>query len=94
MGYILPLTHYQYNQYAEREIGNKYDPFRFVPVTRIAAQSNSKDFRQELPLDIQKKLIKTNPNQRSEYPNRKNRKTAEQTYGELTGKGRHFSECI
>ncbi|MBT2688304.1 hypothetical protein J7I93_08935 [Bacillus sp. ISL-47] len=94
MGYILPLTYYQYNQYAEREFGNKYDPFRFVPVTRIAAQSNSKDFIQELPTDIKKRLNKTKAYQRSENKNTTNRKIAEQTYGELTGKGRHFSECI
>ncbi|MEK3855451.1 hypothetical protein [Cytobacillus sp. FSL H8-0458] len=94
MGYILPVTSYQYNQYAEREIGTKYDPFRFVPVARISAQSNAKAFRHELPLDMQRRLTKSNTQERAEAQTRTISKKAEQTYGELTGKGRFISECI
>ncbi|WP_026583745.1 hypothetical protein [Bacillus sp. J33] len=94
MGYILPVTHFQYNQYAERELGTKYDPFRFVPVTKIAAQPNRKESFQKSPLNIQKKSAETSLNRRTEYPNRISRKKAEEVYEELTGKGRYFSECI
>ncbi|EFV79062.1 hypothetical protein IIE26_02520 [Cytobacillus oceanisediminis] len=94
MGYILPVPSYQYSQYAEREIGKKYDPFHFVPVSKISAQSNSKDFRHELPLNIQRRLTKSNPQQRADNQTRSTRKKAEETYGELTGKGRYISECI
>ncbi|GLB58943.1 hypothetical protein [Cytobacillus sp. NCCP-133] len=94
MGYILPVRNYQNNQYAEREIGNKYDPFCFVPVNRIAASANGKEFRQELPLGTQKNLVKTTSNQRQDYTKHINRLKADKTYGEMTGKGRYFSECI
>ncbi|EWG12627.1 hypothetical protein [Cytobacillus firmus] len=94
MGYILPVTSYQYNQYAEREIGTKYDPFRFVPVARISAQSNEKAFRHELPLDIQGRSTKSITKEREDTQTRNSRKKAEETYGELTGKGRFISECI
>ncbi|MBG9549604.1 hypothetical protein ACOSZF_19370 [Cytobacillus firmus] len=94
MGYILPVTSYQYNQYAEREIGTKYDPFRFVPVARISAQSNEKAFRHELPLDIHGRSTKSNTQERAESQTRTTRKKAEETYRELTGKGRFISECI
>lgn len=74
MGYILPVPSYQYSQYAEREIGTKYDPFHFVPVSKISAQSNSKDFRHELPLNIQRRLTKSNPQQRADNQTRSTRK--------------------
>ncbi|MEH7887279.1 hypothetical protein V7654_23540, partial [Bacillus sp. JJ1609] len=35
MGYILPVTNYQYMQYAEREVGLDYDPFQIGKVSRI-----------------------------------------------------------
>ncbi|GAE45121.1 hypothetical protein [Mesobacillus boroniphilus] len=35
MGYILPVTNYQYIQYAEREIGTDYDPFQINEIARI-----------------------------------------------------------
>ncbi|KON89392.1 hypothetical protein AF332_22980 [Sporosarcina globispora] len=94
MGYILPVTSYQYNQYAEREIGTKYDPFRFVPVAKISAQSNSKDFRHELPLDIQRRLTRSNLQQRVDIQKQSTRKKAEKTFGELTGNGLYISEYI
>ncbi|PAE25208.1 MULTISPECIES: hypothetical protein [Bacillaceae] len=94
MGYILPVTSYQYNQYAEREIGTKYDPFRLVPVPRISAQSNEKAFRHELPLDFQRRSTKSINKEREDTQTRNTRKKAEETYGELTGKGRFISECI
>jgi hypothetical protein len=94
MGYILPVTSYQYKQYAERENGTKYDPFRFVPVARISAQSNAKDFRHELPLDIQRRSTKLNTQKQAERQTRINGKKAEETYEKLTGKGRFINECI
>jgi hypothetical protein len=35
MGYILPVTNYQYIQYAEREIGIDYDPFQINKIAKI-----------------------------------------------------------
>ena len=35
MGYILPVTNYQYIQYAEREVRTEYDPFHIGRISRI-----------------------------------------------------------
>ncbi|WP_205414215.1 hypothetical protein, partial [Serratia marcescens] len=42
-GYIAPVTNYQYDQYAERVIGEKYDPYRFVPTSTIKATVNPRE---------------------------------------------------
>ncbi|KAF0816823.1 MULTISPECIES: hypothetical protein [unclassified Cytobacillus] len=93
MGYILPVTSYQYKQYAERKNSTKYDPFRFVPVARISAQSNPKAFHQALPLDVQRRFPKSNTQEQAEKT-RTDGKKADDIYGDLTGKGRFISECI
>ncbi|MGF2615389.1 hypothetical protein FZC84_18365 [Rossellomorea vietnamensis] len=47
MGYIAPVPHYQYMQYAEREAKKDYDPFTFIPVNRIQPLYNQDQHRQE-----------------------------------------------
>lgn len=93
MGYILPVTNYQYIQYAEREFRIKYDPYRFVPVNKMTAPSNSKEYKHPLPLDIRKNMDKTITFQRLEHTEHI-RKKADKAYGKLTGKGLYFSECV
>ncbi|MCM3707088.1 MULTISPECIES: hypothetical protein [Cytobacillus] len=94
MGYILPVTSYQYNQYAERENGTKYDPFRLIPVARISAQSNPKTFHHTLPLDVQRRFSKSNTQEQTENKTRTAGKKADDIYEDLTGKGRFVSACI
>ncbi|MFE8700445.1 hypothetical protein ACFYKX_07460 [Cytobacillus sp. FJAT-54145] len=93
MGYIAPVTHYQYQQYAERDIKKDYDPFHFVPINKINPALNEQlasqaQYKANLEKPIKRKLAL---NQRAKTINDK---TIEHTYSELTGKGKYFSECI
>lgn len=85
MGYIIPVNHYQYSQYAERAAIKKYDPYRFVPINRIKPSVNSPEKEQS------HELIPTD-----KKASGKNQKTPnnqmERLYGEITGKGLLYSD--
>ncbi|MBU8877496.1 hypothetical protein BGM26_00650 [Bacillus sp. FJAT-29790] len=92
MGYIAPITNYQYNQYAEREIGNVYDPYRFVPVSRIKPSINPpKEEQPNLLLNLGRPI---NSKKGINRDNRNNRNQIEKLYSEITGKGCNYNECI
>ncbi|RIW30195.1 hypothetical protein D3H55_17270 [Bacillus salacetis] len=88
MGYIAPVPHYQYMQYAEREISKDYDPFTFMPVTRIRPLVN-KDQQYDGSLsdgNIEK------------FGNRKRSSKSEHISSEfladITGKGKYVNEYV
>lgn len=108
MGYILPLTNYQYMQYAERETGIAYEPFHIGKVSRIRKEDpvqKGQDEQQVAPMRqrqdqqpvarMQKAVADFSP-PRSEriYKKRVNPVLVSETYAELTGKGKHYSESI
>ncbi|MCM3663083.1 hypothetical protein M3204_01610 [Mesobacillus subterraneus] len=108
MGYILPVTNYQYIQYAEREIGTDYDPFQIGRISRIRKEDPvQKGREQELVAPAQKRqdqqpvarmqMAGTDfnyPKIDRVYKKRVNPLVVNQTYAELTGKGKHYSESI
>jgi hypothetical protein len=108
MGYILPVTNYQYIQYAEREIGTDYDPFQIGRISRIRKEDPvQKGREQELVAPAQKRqdqqpvarmqMAATDfnyPKIDRVYKKRVNPLVVSQTYAELTGKGKHYSESI
>ncbi|MBP2241205.1 hypothetical protein J2Z40_001767 [Cytobacillus eiseniae] len=87
MGYIAPVTNYQYTQYAERVISKRYDPYRFVPIDRIKHLANRQDFNHPF-------LFKDpNPHQESKVSKKMYKEQpTDKIYSEITGKGRYFSE--
>ncbi|MBY0120991.1 hypothetical protein [Bacillus sp. S/N-304-OC-R1] len=87
MGYIAPINHYDYSQYAEREIIKKYDPYRFVPIKPIKTAAYPPECQSlKSPESIQnfKKASKKNQHV--------HRSKVDKLYGEITGKGLLYSD--
>ncbi|PLR97582.1 hypothetical protein [Bacillus sp. T33-2] len=89
MGYILPVTNYQYMQYAERETGVDYDPF---PLTRITS------IRKQDPVQQGESLAGAVQQYSAVRPKssikRVSHRIVERTFAEMTGKGKNFSQTI
>lgn len=109
MGYILPVTNYQYMQYAEREVGLDYDPFQIVKVPRIRKEdpvqkgqehhepvAKTANGEEQQPVArMQKAAAEFNFGRTDRiYKKRVNPALVSQTYAELTGKGKYYSESI
>lgn len=95
MGYIAPVTNYQYSQYVERVISKGYDPYRFVPINRIKPLTNPREYNQPTlerqTLAIKKsKIVQEKLDDRSTY--RKDR--IEKLQSLLTGKGIFYNESV
>ena len=41
MGYILPIPHYQYQEYQNRTIPSRTSPFILEPVSKVSLEKNS-----------------------------------------------------
>lgn len=92
MGYIAQVTNFQYDQYAERVVSKKYDPYRFVPIDKIKPPVNpGKYFHPDLQPNTYNRM---NPKEHQELGKDQNieKLRFEKLYGELTGIGRHYSE--
>jgi hypothetical protein len=110
MGYILPVTNYQYIQYAEREIGTDYDPFQINKIARIRKEDpveQGQEQREQAVGPMQKRKDQqpvarmqlaasdiSFSNTDRVYKKKVNPSVVNQAYAELTGKGRHYSESI
>lgn len=110
MGYILPVTNYQYIQYAEREIGTDYDPFMIQKISRIrkedAVEKGQEQQEQAVgPIQERKnhqpvarmQLAASDIRYTSTdrtYKKKVNPSVVSKAYAELTGKGRHYSESV
>jgi hypothetical protein len=92
MGYIAPIPQHQYKQYAEREMTKGYDPFKFVPITKINIKSK---LVQKENSRLQQKFSR-----KEKYPAFVNEKikqvpsTSPDFLSELTGKGQFFHEYV
>ena len=110
MGYILPVTNYQYIQYAEREIGTDYDPFMIQKVSRIRKEDpveKGQEQQEQAVVPMQKRkdhqpvarmqLAASDirySNTDRMYKKKVNPSVVSKAYAELTGKGRHYSESV
>jgi hypothetical protein len=108
MGYILPVTNYQYIQYAEREIGLDYDPFMINSVNRIRKEDpvlKGQEQYEQATAPLQKEQQPVSrmqlaasdssfPRMDRVYKKKVNPLVVNQAYAEITGKGRHYSESI
>ncbi|EDL63054.1 hypothetical protein [Bacillus sp. SG-1] len=89
MGYIAPVPHYQYMQYAEREAIKDYDPFTFMPINRIQPLAN-KDQQQH---DSVESDVKTNRTKSGKSFSKENAVSAE-FLADITGKGKYINEYV
>ncbi|MGD6941387.1 hypothetical protein ACQCT6_05090 [Cytobacillus gottheilii] len=89
MGYILPINHTQYQQYAERDLKVKPDPFRFQRVEKVHNHLETFDENENLG---RQEVFSTSKNEKSKNP--VPHEKAERLYSELTGKGRFFNEVV
>ena len=92
MGYIAPITNFQYMQYAERVIGKRYDPYRFVPIANIKPSVNPEGGDQSNLLDQPLLYDRSKRYQVVKQLNDINKEGIEKVCSEITGKGRYFSE--
>ncbi|MDE3838252.1 hypothetical protein C0966_02475 [Bacillus methanolicus] len=91
MGYILPVDHGQYHQYAVRGLGNSGHSIQFNPIARVNREGNG--LTQYRALSAYKRVF-TESEISASIKNNISRKTIEKTYSEVTGKGKYFSERI
>lgn len=110
MGYILPVTNYQYIQYAEREIGTDYDPFMIQKVSRVLKEDpveKGQEQQEQAVVPMQKRkdhqpvarmqLAASDirySNTDGMYKKKVNPSVVSKAYAELTGKGRRYSESV
>lgn len=90
MGYILPVSMYQYDDYQERTIKPKESPFHYANVHKVTLDNRQLQMRNNDK--IGKKVL--NKNSKLHAPDDIHAAYSEKVYSELTGKGRHFSETI
>lgn len=94
MGYILPITHYQYTQYANRTIRTNDSPFVLLPVVKSSLEKKLHDNENRELLDFSNELKEK---QTIDALTKKSTHTDDSInylLAEITGKGRHFNEFI
>ncbi|PLR78792.1 hypothetical protein CU633_03080 [Bacillus sp. V3-13] len=91
MGYILPVTNYQYSQYAERDIGVHHDPFKLIPVAKM--NKLDKAYRTHEHIAVPPRKIADMSF--TPVPKvKRNEEIIDRTYAELSGKGRNFNKIV
>ena len=91
MGYIMPITHYQYAEYQKRVVTDKRDvmhidqPFKVVLEKQYETMDATKPFKAET--EKKDTIQRQKHNQLTMKPNA-------QAYALMTGKGRLFSETV
>lgn len=95
MGYIIPVTNYQYIQYAEREIRTEYDPFHIGRISRIRKEDPVEEGHDEAVVH-EEAATPANRSFRMDkiYKKNVNPVLVSKTYAEITGKGKYYSESI
>lgn len=87
MGYILPLSLYQYNDYQKRVTKDKLDLFYIEKLYKVVLESKHQDLEDEV--NRMEAVSKSRSKLTAPTP-----PTNEKMYSELTGKGQFYSESI
>ncbi|ARI77997.1 hypothetical protein [Halobacillus mangrovi] len=93
MGYILPVNHYQYQDYQKRTIPKQRSPFVLHKVYKATLDCNLTHSKNPNNQERQDSLTKT-LHTSMEFHAGKSSGIREKIYSELTGKGQNFSETI
>ncbi|MFT8321087.1 MAG: hypothetical protein ABF649_09290 [Bacillus sp. (in: firmicutes)] len=93
MGYILPITNYQYEQYALREIGRKTNPYKQQEIPRIVHVDNR---LQDLHDETKEQKGKVYPARQMNHPTNQmhENKVKDSLIAKLTGKGENFHAFV
>ncbi|WP_461179940.1 hypothetical protein [Virgibacillus ainsalahensis] len=88
MGYILPITPYQYNDYQSRILENKRISHSVERPFKVMLEKRHQDIRNE--------YNRLSPGTYHNHFEQNTSKSpaAERLFGKLTGKGRNFSERV
>jgi hypothetical protein len=87
MGYIAPITNYQYAQYAERVIEKGYDPYRFVAITKIKPLNNQQENNYPNLQEHSLYVLKVNKSHKMSQ-----QEWADKQYSQITGIGQNFNK--
>ena len=87
LGYIAPVNNYQYQQYAERVLSKRYNPYQFVPIRTIKPLGNPREFNYH---DQQSHL--SGSSQKTSPQMKQKEQSHETIYSEITGVGRFYNE--
>jgi hypothetical protein len=90
MGYISPMTNYQYTQYVERDNTEAYDPFYITAVAKTNPLVNTGRNEKGLNGSWEENDIKS----KRSSQNKISSSVVEEIYSDITGKGRYFNECV
>ena len=89
VGYIAPVTKYQYHQYAERDMIKRYDPYQFVPIKPIKPAVNPPEYQpQKLQANFQNFKKTSGKNQQVSHVKK------DKLLSEITGKGMLYSYYV
>ncbi|ASN06494.1 hypothetical protein [Virgibacillus necropolis] len=91
MGYILPITHFQYQDYQNRVIKSDQDPFYIEHPYKVTLDTKSREMEDRE--DVLKNGGSSKNNSHYE-PMHVEEPKSEKLYEKLTGKGQHFSGSI
>ncbi|SFA78245.1 MULTISPECIES: hypothetical protein [unclassified Bacillus (in: firmicutes)] len=93
MGYIIPVTQYQYMQYHNREIGTTTVPLHTYKIERVRVV-NGEEPTQDHESSSQERLQTAPLRARSPYKKMLNERLIEKVYSEITGKGNLYSKSV
>ncbi|MBX0357084.1 hypothetical protein [Halobacillus sp. Nhm2S1] len=99
MGYILPVNHYQYQDYQTRTTQRERSPFVLEKIFKATLEGNTKHNHpreQDRVINQRRKSIHTTRNTHavnSAHSSIK-RSGTEKIYSNMTGKGQYFSETV
>ncbi|MGG0740845.1 hypothetical protein [Niallia taxi] len=85
MGYILPLTNYQYEQYVRQDLSLKEKSFKSEKINAPAAVSTT--------YENERQFLAASASNKQEFSKRE-REGADKLFAELTGKGQNFNELV
>lgn len=85
MGYILPLTNYQYEQYVRQDLSLKEKSFKSEKINAPAAVSTT--------YENERQFLAASASNKQEFFKRE-REGADKLFAELTGKGQNFNELV
>lgn len=90
MGYILPVPFYQYQDYQQRVIPKKQNPYYIERPYKVILNSSHKN------IENQEDYFKYNSRSAELHMTKQTHKARnnEKIYSELTGKGKHFNESV
>ncbi|WP_404451761.1 hypothetical protein LG329_15670 [Virgibacillus necropolis] len=91
MGYILPITHFQYQDYQNRVTKKDQDPYYIEHPYKVILDTKSREMEAEEETRNNGKPFKPNYYYK---PMHTEDPMNEKMYSKLTGKGLHFSETI